>query len=54
MAFGRPEESRQLVREATASKPNFTLSQFLFQERYRDPGLRQQLRNRLVAAGMPP
>jgi tetratricopeptide (TPR) repeat protein len=54
MALGRPEEAHPLVREATASKPNFTVSQFLFQERYRDPSLRQQLRSRLEEAGMPP
>ena len=54
MALGRPEEAGQLVREAAVSKPDFTVSLFLFQERYRDPELRQQLRNRLVEAGMPP
>ena len=54
MALGQLEEAGQLVREAAASKPNFTVSQFLFQERYRDPGLRQQLRSRLEEAGMPP
>ncbi|KLK91482.1 hypothetical protein AA309_19695 [Microvirga vignae] len=54
MALGRPEEAGRLVKEALASKPNFTVSRFLFQERYRDPLLRQQLRRRLEDAGLPP
>ena len=54
MALGRPEEAGKLVKEALASKPNFTVSRFLFQERYRDPPLRQQLRRRLEDAGLPP
>jgi hypothetical protein len=54
MALNHPEEARQLVREAAACKPNFTVSRFLFQERYRDPELRRQLRSRLEEAGMPP
>jgi hypothetical protein len=37
-----------------ANKPDFTVSRFLFQERYRDPMLRQQLRRRLQEAGLPP
>jgi adenylate cyclase len=54
MALDRPGEARQLVREARASKPNFTVSRFLFQERYRDRSLHRQLRSRLEEAGMPP
>ncbi len=54
MALDRPEDAGKLVREAMASKPNFTVSRFLFQERYRDPVLRQQLRCRLEDAGLPP
>ncbi len=54
MALNRPEEAHPLVREALAGKPNFTVSRFLFQERYRDPALRRQLRSRLEEAGMPP
>jgi hypothetical protein len=54
MALGRPEDAGKLVKEAMASKPNFTVSRFLFQERYRDPVLRQQLRRRLEDAGLPP
>jgi hypothetical protein len=37
-----------------ASKPDFTVSRFLFQERFRDPLLRQQLRRWLEDAGLPP
>jgi adenylate cyclase len=36
------------------SKLNFTMARFLFQERYRDPALRRQLRQRLEEAGLPP
>ena len=54
MALGRPEDASKLVKEAMASKPNFTVSRFLFQERYRDPLLCQQLRRRLEDAGLPP
>lgn len=54
MALGRSEEAGKLVKEALASKPHFTVSRFLFQERYRDPLLRQQLRCRLEDAGLPP
>jgi class 3 adenylate cyclase/TolB-like protein len=54
MALNHPEEAHPLVREALAGKPNFTVSRFLFQERYRDPALRRQLRSRLEDAGMPP
>jgi class 3 adenylate cyclase/TolB-like protein len=54
MALNRPEEAHPLVREAVTGKPNFTVSRFLFQERYRDPSVRQQLRSRLEEAGMPP
>lgn len=54
MALGRPEDASKLVKEAIASKPNFTVSRFLFQERYRDPQLCQQLRRRLEDAGLPP
>jgi class 3 adenylate cyclase/TolB-like protein/Flp pilus assembly protein TadD len=54
MALGRPEEAGKLVKEALASKPRFTVSRFLFQERYRDPSLRRQLRGRLQDAGLPP
>ncbi|WP_162820729.1 tetratricopeptide repeat protein [Microvirga calopogonii] len=54
MALGRPEEAGRLVKEALASKPNFTVSRFVFQERYRDPLLRQHLRRRLEDAGLPP
>ncbi|KAB0265697.1 adenylate/guanylate cyclase domain-containing protein [Microvirga brassicacearum] len=53
MALGRPEDASKLVKEAIASKPNFTVSRFLFQERYRDPLLCQQLRDRLEDAGLP-
>jgi tetratricopeptide (TPR) repeat protein len=53
MALGRSDEARRLVKEALASKPDFTVSRFLFQERFRDPVLRQQLRRRLEAAGLP-
>ncbi|KFG70756.1 adenylate/guanylate cyclase domain-containing protein [Microvirga sp. BSC39] len=54
IALSRPEDAGKLVKEAMASKPNFTVSRFLFQERYRDPLLRQQLRRRLEDAGLPP
>ncbi len=54
MALGRPEDAGKLVKEAMASKPNFTVSRFLFQERYRDLVPRQQLRRRLEDAGLPP
>jgi class 3 adenylate cyclase/TolB-like protein len=54
MALGRPGEAGKLVKEALASKPHFTVSRFLFQERYRDPLLRQQLRRRLEDTGLPP
>ncbi|ANY84496.1 hypothetical protein BB934_40605 (plasmid) [Microvirga ossetica] len=54
MALGRPEDASKLVKETIASKPNFTVSRFLFQERYRDPLLCQQLRRRLEDAGLPP
>jgi TolB-like protein/class 3 adenylate cyclase/Flp pilus assembly protein TadD len=54
MALGRPEDAGKLVKEAIASKPNFTVSRFLFQERYRDLVPRQQLRRRLEDAGLPP
>ncbi len=54
MALSRREEASRLVKEALASKPHFTVSRFLFQERYRDPLLRQQLRRRLEDAGLPP
>jgi adenylate cyclase len=37
-----------------ASKPDFTVSRFLFQERYRDPPLCRQLQRRLEDAGLPP
>ncbi|HZH09864.1 MAG TPA: adenylate/guanylate cyclase domain-containing protein [Microvirga sp.] len=53
IALDRPGEAGRLVREALASKPNLTVSRFLFQERYRDPLLRQQLRHRLEDAGLP-
>jgi adenylate cyclase len=32
MALSRPEDAGKLVKEAMASKPNFTVSRFLFQE----------------------
>jgi adenylate cyclase len=54
MALGRPEEAGKLVKEALASKPHLTVARLLFQERYRDPVLRQQLRRRLEDAGLPP
>ncbi|QRM28572.1 adenylate/guanylate cyclase domain-containing protein [Microvirga sp. VF16] len=54
MALGRPDDAAPLVKEAIASKPSLTVSRFLFQERYRDPALRQQLRRRLEDAGLPP
>jgi adenylate cyclase len=54
MALCRPEDAGKLVKEAIASKPNFTVSRFLFQERYRDPLLRQQLRRWLEDAGLAP
>ncbi|KFG70609.1 tetratricopeptide repeat protein [Microvirga sp. BSC39] len=54
MALNRAQEAHPLVREAMAGKPNFTVSRFLFQERYRDPSLCRQLRSRLEEAGMPP
>jgi adenylate cyclase len=54
MALNRQEEARQLVRETMAGKPNFTVSRFLFQERYRDLSMCQQLQSRLEEAGMPP
>jgi class 3 adenylate cyclase/TolB-like protein/Flp pilus assembly protein TadD len=54
MALGRPQDAGKLVKEAVASKPNFTVSRFLFQERYRDPLLRRQLRQRLEEAGLVP
>jgi hypothetical protein len=54
MALGRPDDASKLVKEAIASKPSLTVSRFLFQERYRDPTLRQELRRRLEDAGLPP
>ncbi len=54
MALGRWEDAGKLTKEAMASKPNFTVSRFLFQERYRDALLRQQLRRQLEGAGLPP
>jgi class 3 adenylate cyclase/TolB-like protein/tetratricopeptide (TPR) repeat protein len=54
MALGRPEDASKLVKETMASKPNFTVTRFLFQERFRDPLLCQQLRRRLEDAGLPP
>ncbi|WP_087003218.1 adenylate/guanylate cyclase domain-containing protein [Rhizobium sullae] len=54
LELGRAEEAAKLVNEALATKPNFTVSRFLFQERYRDPSLRRQLRSRLKEAGLPP
>jgi tetratricopeptide (TPR) repeat protein len=54
MALGRPEDAGKLAKEAMASKPDFTVSRFLFQERFRDPLLRQQLRRWLEDAGLPP
>jgi adenylate cyclase len=54
MALGCPEDAGKLVKEAVASKPNFTVSRFLFQERFRDPLLCRQLRRRLEDAGLPP
>jgi tetratricopeptide (TPR) repeat protein len=54
MALGRPEDAGKLAMEAMASKPDFTVSRFLFQERFRDPLLRQQLRRWLEDAGLPP
>jgi adenylate cyclase len=54
IALDRPEGASRLVKEAQASKPNLTVSRFLFQERFRDPLLRQQLRRRLEDAGLPP
>jgi class 3 adenylate cyclase/TolB-like protein len=54
MELGEPESAVKLVKEAMANKPDFTVSRFLFQERYRDPMLRQQLRRRLQEAGLPP
>jgi tetratricopeptide (TPR) repeat protein len=54
MALGRSDEARGLVKEALASKPDFTVSRFLFQERFRDPVLREELRRRLEDAGLPP
>jgi adenylate cyclase len=54
MVLGCPEDAGKLVKEAVASKPNFTVSRFLFQERFRDPLLCRQLRRRLEDAGLPP
>jgi adenylate cyclase len=54
IALDRPDRASRLVKEAQASKPNLTVSRFLFQERFRDPLLRQQLRRRLEDAGLPP
>jgi adenylate cyclase len=53
MALGRVEEAGKPIREAMASKPDFTVSRFLFQERYRDPLLRRQMQQRLMDAGLP-
>jgi adenylate cyclase len=53
MALNRPDKAGKLVKEAMASKPNFTASRFLFQERHRDPSVRHQLRRRLENAGLP-
>ena len=53
MALGRPDDASKLVKEVMASKPNFTVSRFLFQERFRDPLQCQQLRRRLEDAGLP-
>ena len=54
IVLGRPEEAGRVVKETLASKPNFTVSRFLFQEHYRDPLTRQQLRCRLEDAGLTP
>jgi adenylate cyclase len=53
MTLGRPEEASKLVKEAAASKPNFTVSRFLFQERHREPSVRNRLRRSLEDAGLP-
>jgi adenylate cyclase len=54
MALDQAEEACRLVKEAIAGKPDFSVSRFLFQERFRDPALRRQLRQRLEEAGLPP
>jgi adenylate cyclase len=53
MALNRPDKAGKLVKEAMASKPNFTASRFLFQERHRDSSVRHHLRRRLEDAGLP-
>jgi adenylate cyclase len=53
VALDRADEAGRLVREAMASKPNFTVSRFLFQERFREPRQRDLLRQRLEEAGLP-
>ena len=50
---GMGKIASKLVKEAMVGKPNFTASRFLFQERHRDPSVRQQLRRRLEDAGLP-
>jgi DNA-binding SARP family transcriptional activator/TolB-like protein len=53
VALSRLDEARKLINEAIASKPDITVSAFVFNERYRDLEKRRELRRRLEEAGLP-
>lgn len=54
VALNQAEKAAILVREAVVGRPNLTVSDFLFRERYRDVETRQRLRRRLREAHLPP
>lgn len=53
VALERSEEARKLSAEAVAGNPGLTITRFIHKERYRDLSMRDALRERLEAAGLP-
>ncbi|MBA3963576.1 MAG: adenylate/guanylate cyclase domain-containing protein [Chthoniobacterales bacterium] len=53
VASGHFEQAQSLARTVLALDPNVTLSHVLQQEWYRDPAVLDQLKERLLAAGLP-
>ena len=54
VALDRVEEARRLIREAVASKPELTATDFISREYYRDRVKAQELGRLLKEAGLSP
>ena len=53
VALKRPDEAKQVVREALGGKPNLSIAGFSQRENFRDPDKSRQLELRLGEAGVP-